>query len=96
MNPDFSRMTPQAVKCYHEGLAIVKRKLSGCPKPPTAEERHAASIDQGNEIIRRKVGISGAMKHFNVPPPRSHKTQPPRIEAVIQRIERNIRFASVK
>ena len=54
MNPDFSRMTPHAAKCYREGLAQVRAKLAA-HHVPTAEERHLASIREGERLIRHKL-----------------------------------------
>lgn len=66
--PDLSRMTPQALKCYHEGLALVKKKLAACHKP-TPAEREAETIRRGNAEIVRKFGSEIALKKFNIASP---------------------------
>jgi hypothetical protein len=63
--PDLSRLTPQALASYHEGVAIVQKKLAACHKP-TAAELSAESVKIGNAIIRRRFGSTVALSRFGV------------------------------
>ena len=63
--PDLSRLTPQAVASYHEGMAIVQKKLAAC-HVPTAAERSAEAVRRGNAEIVRKFGSAVALKTFGI------------------------------
>ena len=63
--PDLSRLTPQALASYHEGVAIVQKKLAACHQP-TAAELSAESVKIGNAIIRRRFGSTVALSRFGV------------------------------
>jgi hypothetical protein len=63
--PDLSRLTPQALASYHEGMAIVQKKLAAC-HVPTAAERSAEAVRRGNAEIVRKFGSAVALKTFGV------------------------------
>lgn len=84
-DPDFSRMTPQAIKAYHEGIALVKTKLAAC-RQETPQQRSERAVLEGREIIRKRFGEVKALKTFSVPP-RVRPVPKTAIELVLDRVE---------
>jgi len=60
-------------KAYQDGLAIVARKLAGCTRP-TAAEREAATLAEGEGIVAKKLGRIAFIKFFGKEPPITRTT----------------------
>ena len=64
--PDFSRMTPQAVKAYHEGMSAVRKNLAKAQLAKAQLESHRSEANRA--AVVKQMGSTLAAKCFGIKP----------------------------